>query len=66
MKIEDDLKSYAIHELERIQRISRWCSYELFQLDGNWQKKRVQGTGEVKYVLNSDGLFIDGKKISLD
>jgi hypothetical protein len=66
MKIDNNLKNFITPILQNVLARSRWVSYEIYQKDGIWAKKLVQGTGEVKYLLNPDGFFIDGKKIDLD
>jgi len=66
MKIDNNLKNFITPILQNVLARSRWVSYEIYQKDGIWAKKLVQGTGEVKYLLNPDGFFIGGKKIDLD
>jgi hypothetical protein len=66
MKIDSELVEYARKLLENVTKRSRWVSYELYKTDNAWTKKLVHGISDVKYLVNPEGLFIDGKKIDLD
>ena len=65
-KIDPNLIEFVRPLLENIVKRSRWVSFELYQENGQWKKKLVAGPHEVVYLLNPDGLHINGKKIDLD
>jgi len=66
VKPDQGLIDFVMPLLRNLTARSRWVSYEIYQKDGIWNKRLVQGTGEVIYLLNPDGFFINGKKIDLD